>query len=96
MRQLTETAEAAVTCETDKTAERGVSQKTNVTRRFTKSVLLLIVLSLTTLRSLARPSCRGVIARSISVGCREVFVSFSETDNLNNNLLFAVPRVTAL
>ena len=45
-----ETVETAVTCETDETVETGVTvKKTKVTWRFTNSVLLLIVLSLTAL-----------------------------------------------
>ena len=46
-----ETVETAVTCETDETVETGVTvKKTKVTWRFTNSVLLLIVLSLTCLK----------------------------------------------
>ena len=42
-----ETVETAVTCETIETVETGVTvKKTEVTWRFTNSVLLLIVLSL--------------------------------------------------
>ena len=49
-----ETVETAVTCETDETVETGVTiKKTKVTWRFTNAVLLLIVLSLTSLKMLA-------------------------------------------
>ena len=50
--ETVETDETAVTCGTDETVETGVlTFETKVTRRFTKSVLLLIVLPLTALIS---------------------------------------------
>ena len=52
--ETNETVETAVTCETIETVETGVTgKKTKVTWRFTNSVLLLIVLSLTSLKMLA-------------------------------------------
>ena len=49
--ETVEMVETAVTCETDETVETGaIVNKTEVTRRFTNSrLLLLIVLSLTAL-----------------------------------------------